>query len=482
MYVHIYSYKKIKNKDQVIDVIHRENVAEAREHGDEYEILSGPYKGKFVPKLARDYQRHDFVATVVTQVETNLAKMKILDEESLEESIARIESTNYYQVDFNNILGCLTKIEIFDEKIMELFEQGVSPSVTKELTSLLANRGADGSFTIPANLSAKLLKHTDSLSTQDANTHRKSFQDYKVNEKYASLCRKIIGLDEEVKTLLTNITKNVTLSYSGLDPDKIQTLKSGIIIIGGSGTGKTFMIKNIAKEFDVPYTIEDATRYTPNAYQGEDIENILVNLYFQNDENKELFEHSIIFLDEFDKICKKGDPKDTELKKSVQNTLLTIMEGTTINKKVHIGASEKVISIDTSKMTFVLSGAFEELTGPIDYNALIEYGMIPQLANRLNCPIITKEPTIEDLRTALTSSEYSYLELLREYLNIYNINLEVDDSFIDMIAHLAYQEKSGYRGIPKAINNFLNKELYSIYTGETHELKLTSAERTRINE
>ncbi len=481
MYIHIYSYKKIKYKDQIIDIIHREEVANAianLANHDEYEILSGKYKGKYIPKLTKNFQNQDFVAMEVTEAEIKLAEAKKQTHESLEESIAQIQATEYYQLKYNEELDHLSKREIFD-LIIEQYAQAIAPSTAKELTSLIAGSGND-SFTIPASLTSKLLNKTNSLLTQDANTHRKSFQDYKVKEKYASLRRKIIGLDEELKSLLTNITKNITLSYSGLTPDKIQILKSGIIIIGGSGTGKSFMIKNVAKEFDVPYTIEDATRYTPNAYQGEDLENILVNLYFQNDENKELYEHSIIFLDEFDKICKKGDPKDNALRESVQNTLLTIMEGTVINKKVRIGLTEKVISIDTSKMTFVLSGAFEELTGPIDYESLVKYGMIPQLANRLNCLIVTKEPTIEDLKTAITSSEYSYLELLREYLEIYGIDLAVESSFVDEIAALAYQEKSGYRGIPKAINQFLNEKLYPIYAGQTHELKL-SADNSRGN-
>ena len=152
--------------------------------------------------------------------------------------------------------------------------------------------------------------------------------------------------------------------------------------------------------------------------------NILVDLYLASGEDKEVFEHGIIFIDEFDKMCKNFNIQSDEnkymmlpeifrertqgqhLKEMLQNEFLSIVQGTVINKKIRDGFIEKNVSLDTSKITFIFAGAFEEIIKRenISTNDLIEYGMIPQLAKRIHSLIKTKLPTKEDLRNALISS------------------------------------------------------------------------------
>ena len=470
VYLKIYSYKKLKMENEFVDVLHLEDLATA-ECYETYKVTSGKYAGKHVDKLDENFEYHDFCGVPITLVEKNLITDFNPDDTTkinLENYIDKCKYEYYIVVKLGNDIHLK---ETDDERIIEEFKHFISPSVTVELLSKISSN--PDKLVLGSDLVSKMLGNVDTLTSQDPNQYV-SIKDYNISEKYNTLKRRIVGLDKELRMLLANISKNISLSYTKMEPSKIKELKSNILILGPRGTGKTFMIESIADLFGVPYTIEDSTRYTPAAYVGSSVEEILINLYNNAGEDHKLFEHGIVFLDEIDKICKRTDLKDYAIKEATQNGLLTIIRGTKLNIKMRKGFMEVPLTIDTSKLTFVLSGAFEEILGKdnITSEDLINYGMIPQLADRITLSIRTKNPTREDLKDALVSGEYSYLKLLEEYLKIYNIPLEVNEYFIDYIVNIAYTSNSGYRGLGKAITECINDILFDLYDGKLESVKL----------
>lgn len=473
-YVKIYSYKRVKIDEEILDILYVDDLTLAEEDNGNYKILAGKYEGKYVSRFGNDFDNHDFCCQPITLIEKNLLTNFNLDDiDAINMENYRLKCKYvYYKVLRND--GQITLQETDDKRIIEAFEHALNPTVADELSELISN-GKSGHIVIDADLFSKMSGKENSLTTQDPNQYKTNIDDYKISEKYESLKRKIIGLDYELRILLANINKNITLSHSSLPSNKIKELKTGILILGPRGTGKTFMIENMADLFEVPSTIEDATRYTPSAYQGADVEDMLMNLYANSGEKKEVFEHGIVFIDEIDKICKRTDPKDYALKESIQNSLLTILRGSIIHKKVRRGFTEQPITLDTSKLTFVLSGAFEEIidNDNITKDDLIKYGMIPQLADRIQLFIKTKNPGKEELKKALVDGEFSYIKLFEEYLSLFKIPLEVDDDFIDYIVDKAYNSGMGYRALSTALTEYLNDILFDLYAGKVDVVKLS---------
>ena len=143
------------------------------------------------------------------------------------------------------------------------------------------------------------------------------------------------GQDEQLKQILSCIIKNIDLANSRYHQDEIASLKSNILLLGQTGVGKTLIIKQIAKLFDIPYVLEDATRYTRNGWSGEDIENMIRNLYVASEESLAKAESGILIIDEFDKLCNRNENSDVSTT-SVQQGLLKLIEGTKINIFVYL--------------------------------------------------------------------------------------------------------------------------------------------------
>lgn len=476
-WIKILSHKQVIINSDVLDIVHLEDIVQGIKSEEEYKILSGKYKGKYIPILGESYKDDDFVVVPLTLVEKNLTTDFLPGEDkliSIDRYLKKCPNKEYHAILVINGNIVLKEFPATDQLVSE-FKIMAYPSVSKDLNDLICGMKGEGSngFTISPNLVDRMLGKENSLKTQNTNTHIKKLEEYNISEKYKTIRKRVIGLDE-IKILLANITKNISLSYSSLSKDKVKELKSSILLIGASGTGKTFLIETIASLFDVPIVISDATRYTPISYQGDSLEDLLINLYIASGEKEDVFEHGIIFLDEFDKICKRISEKDSAVKEMVQEELLTIIQGTVIHKKIRHGFTEKTVRLDTSKLTFVLSGAFEEIIDKEKINSknLTDYGMISQLAKRMRTIIKTSYPTRENLKSALVDGEYSYIKLFKEYLNIFDKDLEVDDAFFDYIVDKAVEEKSGYRGLTNALTEYLNTILFDIYDSKTNVVKL----------
>lgn len=339
--------------------------------------------------------------------------------------------------------------------------------------------------------------YIDKSSTlNEEDDEENSFLIYDIEEKYRILQEHIFGQDEQLKKVLSCVIKNINLADSGFDKDMVAKLKSNILLLGKTGVGKTLMIKEIAKLLNVPYVLEDATRYTGSGWAGEDVENMLRNLYVASGNNLTNAEMGILIIDEFDKLCSNSG-KSEHSTVTVQQNLLKLIEGTkiTISKNNHtkVGGFE----FDTSKLTIIFSGAFDGMdkiiekrtnerkpgfnTNPIEESDksiqiedLVEYGMISEFAGRMSNIIELNTPSKEDLKNAFLYSKSSTLNLLEKYLKTNGITIEFDEDFIDAVATKAISLKTGYRGLNQTLNNIVEKELYDIMTEKNKVLSLTS--------
>lgn len=305
---------------------------------------------------------------------------------------------------------------------------------------------------------------------------------------YQDLCHTIIGQDDVLKGVFAHIVANKRLNDCGLPKDKIKKMKCNIFLNGGTGTGKTFMIDEITKRLGIKYIKVDANDYTAAGYVGEDVNNIIYDLYQLCNENLEQAETSIIVIDEVDKLaCLNNDEEITT--KAVQAALLTLMEG----KKITIGRkSGESVVFDTSRLTIVAMGAcagIEKIAEkriapstlgfgqdiakskdnkkiiyePEDY---IKYGFMPEFIGRFPAIYQTNELEIEDFIRIMTDSNYSPYLLQQELFSIFDCPFNLSDEQIREIAVAAKKLNTGARGIKKVIEQTCEDLLFKVVVDE----------------
>jgi ATP-dependent Clp protease ATP-binding subunit ClpX len=294
----------------------------------------------------------------------------------------------------------------------------------------------------------------------------------------------VIGQDEAKKYLSVAVYNHYKrlLQTQKDENDDVEIEKSNIIMVGPTGTGKTLMAKTIAKMLDVPFTIVDATVLTEAGYVGEDIESLLTRLLQAADYNVSAAEKGIVFIDEIDKIARKGDnPSITRdvSGEGVQQGLLKLLEGAIVNVPPQGGRKhpdQKMIPVDTKNILFVCGGAFDGIerkianrlntqavgfgaskeNQKIDKNNLLKYiapqdlksfGLIPEIIGRL--PVLTHlEPLDrEALKRILTEPKNA---LVKQYIRLFemdNVKLSFKEDALDYIVDTAVKFKLGARGL-----------------------------------
>lgn len=305
----------------------------------------------------------------------------------------------------------------------------------------------------------------------------------------------VVGQDDAKVTLSVAVYNHYKRVRQNKKSD-VEIQKSNILMIGSTGSGKTYLAQTLAKFIGVPFAIADATSLTEAGYVGDDVENVLVRLLEAADGDSKLAEQGIVYIDEIDKISRKGE--NTSITRDVsgegvQQALLKIIEGTV--SRVPVGGGRKhpnaeCVNIDTSNILFICGGAFDGLekiiskgtdSKPIGFNAniqsvekkdfdysevqqhdLVKYGLMPEFIGRL--PIVTALQPLseEDLIKILTEPKNALTKQYQELLAMDNVKLEFDNDALKKIAELAIQKNIGARGLRSIIEKATKKIMYSI--------------------
>lgn len=470
--IKVYEHKKIKIGNEVKHILKICDVKYAEIKATKaiipnYEIKELNYLDN------KTIENEDYVYQFVNIVELK-SSYSGEDEEKLLEKAKHLLVGKFYEfVDQDGIAVDLKEVD--DERIKEEYNRFLIPSKNAKLDFLFRN-GISEKINLNADLAKQLLGKVENKDNQASNDFSSIVKKYHINEYYEELKNIVFGHDKELKIFLANIIRNLSLSDSSLDIETVKRLKSNILLIGPTGTGKTLMVESIANILDKPYIIVDAKRYTSNAYVGEDIENILLDLYHACGNDLEKTEHGIIFIDEFDKLCDVKDGKNHVVTTDVQESILKMLDGSKFIKRVKqgLGLTEIPITFDTSRITFVLSGAYSKLSEKekeITREMLKEYGMIPELAGRIKTTITLDKPNKKDLKDALLNGKYSYLKLFNEYLEMLGVEYNVNDEFINYIVDKAFEMNIGYRGLEVAISEFVDNYLFDLLSGDIKKLE-----------
>lgn len=319
----------------------------------------------------------------------------------------------------------------------------------------------------------------------------------------------VIGQDEAKKVLSVAVYNHYKRITSKKESD-VDLQKSNILMLGPTGSGKTYLAQTLAKLLGVPFAIADATTLTEAGYVGEDVENILLKLIQAADNDVSRAEYGIIYIDEIDKITKKSENVSITRDVSgegVQQALLKILEGTVASVPPQGGRKhpqQELIQIDTTNILFICGGAFdgiEEISdlgcvdrpigfgvdipehpeGTFDYNSitaddLVRYGLMPEFIGRF--PIITALNPLreEDLLKILTEPKNALIKQYKELLAMDGVKLEFEDAALRKIAELAIQKNSGARGLRSIMENAMKKLMYEVPDAKAVRKVMVTAE------
>lgn len=316
-------------------------------------------------------------------------------------------------------------------------------------------------------------------------THRKlNLNLLKPHEIKEKLDEYVIGQDEAKKILsvaVYNHYKRITAS------EDLGIQKSNVLLVGPTGSGKTYLMENLAKILNIPFVIVDATTLTEAGYIGEDVDVALVKLLAKTDNDVALAEKGIVYIDEIDKISSKtfGDRNTKDISGSgVQEALLKMIEGTEVNLTHKLG---KKIVMNTKDILFVGGGAFvglEEIARKranvnksIGFNAVfasneeeveitsddfIKFGFIPEFIGRF--PVITKlNPlTKEDLKDILVKPKNSLVKQYKALFSLDGIEVDFENQALDYVAEEALRKKLGARGLKSIIEKSLYELMFEL--------------------
>ena len=317
----------------------------------------------------------------------------------------------------------------------------------------------------------------------------------------------VIGQDEAKKFLSVAVYNHYKRISQHIDNDDVEIEKSNIIMVGATGTGNTLLARTIAKKLHVPFTIVDATVLTEAGYVGEDIESILTRLLQAADYNVAAAEKGIVFIDEVDKIARKGDnPSITRdvSGEGVQQGLLKLLEGSVVLVPPQGGRKhpeQKMVEVNTKNILFICGGAFDgiekrianrlntnvvgfrdKVTVSIDRNNLLQYiapqdlksfGLIPEIIGRL--PILTYlEPLDRDaLKRILIEPKNSIIGQYKKLFKMDNVNLTFDNEVIDYVVDKAIEYKLGARGLRSIVEMIMIDVMFDIPSEHRDSLNIT---------